>query len=47
MSDITIQAIAKTVEEVIKQELDPIKTRLGNIEKTQSAHTASLEQLVT
>jgi len=47
MSEITLEAIAKTVEEVVKQELDPIKTHLDNIEKTQSIHTSSLAQLLT
>ena len=33
MSDITLRAIAKTMEDVLKQELEPVKTRLDSIEK--------------
>ncbi|MEK7618128.1 MAG: hypothetical protein AAB410_03195 [Patescibacteria group bacterium] len=47
MSDITLRAIAKTMEDVLKQELEPVKTRLDSIEKTQSIHTSALEQLFT
>jgi hypothetical protein len=47
MSEITLENIAKTMEAVLKQEIEPINTRLDNIEKTQALHSASLEQLIT
>ena len=46
MSEITLEAIAKTMEAVIKQEIYPVKTILTNIETTQNTHTAALDQIL-
>ena len=46
MTEITLEAIAKTVGKVIKQELEPIDRKLNTIEKTLESHTLALDQLV-
>lgn len=47
MAEITLEAIAKTVESIVKQELEPVNTRLDNIESALASHTTSLELLIT
>jgi uncharacterized FlgJ-related protein len=47
MSEITLEGIAKTVEALLKQELDPIKETLAKHTELLNSHTASLEKLLT
>lgn len=46
MAEITVEAISKAVEGVVKQELDPVKTSPSTIEKTLVTHTTALDQLL-
>ena len=43
MSEITIEAIAKTVGAIVKQELEPVNFKLATIEDTVSKHTTQLD----
>ena len=45
MSEITIEKIAKTVETVVKQELEPIKVTLKEHTETLNKHTSQLDGL--
>ena len=45
MPEITIETIAKTVEGIIKKELEPVNTKLDAIGETVSGHTGALFQL--
>ena len=45
MSEITIETIAKTVEGIIKKELEPVNTKLDAIGETVSGHTGALFEL--
>ena len=43
MSEITVEAIAKAMETVLRDELEPIKTTLANMEETGNHHTTLLD----
>jgi hypothetical protein len=45
MSEITLAAIAKTMETVLKQELDPIKTTLAGHTELFNQHTTLLDSI--
>lgn len=46
MAEITIEAIAKAVERLLKEETAPIKNSLAEIEQTLDTHTRALDQLL-
>ena len=46
-NNITLEAVAKVVEEVIKTELQPVKDDLADVKTIQRSHTDSLEKLLT
>ncbi len=45
MAEITIEKIAKTVETIVKQELEPIKITLNEHTKALNKHTSQLDAL--
>lgn len=45
MSEITLEGVAAVIREELKLELDPISSRLDNVENTLNQHTDLLDSI--